>query len=98
MIELLRLRFDGLVGDEPYIAGTAPVALVPPSSDIGFVLERHAYGQPVQLRGTQWGKVKNGFVVVVDVAVACDRFEVPDRVIPDAHGLDPRYVVLQHEH
>jgi len=95
--ELLRFGADGFIGDEPGVAAAAQVLGVVAAGDVGFVLERHADRQAVELVGTGGGEVKNMLVVAVEEAFAGHWFEVAAAVLLEGDRFHPGDVVLQRE-
>src|SRR5215467_8564582 len=69
------------IRNEPRVAATAQIVSVSmsPSSDVAFVLIRHANGDPIQFDATRLRKVKNIFVAVVKKSFGIDRLEMAVR-------------------
>src|SRR5882672_195680 len=67
------------------------------SRSMTFILERHADRQSIDGNIATHGKVQDRFMVLIEVARAADRLEMPDRILADADGLHPDDVILQHE-
>src|ERR1700726_2437533 len=97
VIELLRLRPDGLIRDEPHIARASFVPAMSPSRDIRLVLEGDANAQAVEIDISIKREMENRFMIVVHEPAAVDRLEMTDRVIPDRHRLRPDDIILHNK-
>src|SRR3546814_20808741 len=97
MVKRLRARLHRLVGNEPRVAGAAPVGAVLPAGNVGLVLVGHADGEAVHLHIAGPGEMEYRLMIVVEVAAAGDRLEMADGVLANADGFHPGDVVLEHE-
>ena len=93
-----------LVGNEPGIAATAPIAPggMAPARDIRFIGVGNAKREPVEERFSLRRKMKNIFMTVVQKASRVDRLEMSARnffavILGNRDGLDPMNRVLQDE-
>src|SRR3546814_11274593 len=65
MVKLLRARLHRLVGNEPRVAGAAPVGAVLPAGNVGLVLVGHADGEAVHLPIAGPGEMEYRLLFVV---------------------------------
>jgi hypothetical protein len=97
VVELLCLRADRLIGHEPDIAGAAPIAVMPPTRDVGFVGELDADSEAIQLDAAGLRQMKDLLMRVVQVSPRVDWLEVAMRRPSDCYRLGPNNVILQSE-